>query len=50
MPNQKIDRMIIFLHQNNGKLASRKRKFYEELTDTEIARMEDAYHQIFNTK
>jgi len=31
MPDNKIDRMIIFLHQNTGKLASRKRKFFPEL-------------------
>ena len=48
MPDKKIDRMIIFLHQNNGKLASRKRKFYQELTDTEIGQMEEAYAKVFS--
>ena len=47
MPDNKIDRMILFLHQNNGKLASRKRKFYKELSDKEIERMEQAYNQVF---
>lgn len=47
MPNNKIDRMILLLHQNNGKLASRKRKSYKELSDTEIEKMEKAYSQVF---
>lgn len=39
--------MIIFLHQNKGKLASRKRKFYPELSETEIVQMEEAYAKVF---
>lgn len=50
MPNNKVDRMILFLHQNKGKLASRKQKFYKELTDNEIEQMEQAYTQIFEKK
>src|SRR5690606_33927690 len=40
MPDIKIDRMILFLHQNNGKLASRKREYYKELNNNEIEQME----------
>ena len=47
MPDKKIDRMILFLHQNKGKLASRKRNHYKELSDTEIIKMEQAYNKIF---
>lgn len=50
MPDNKIDRMILFLHQNNGKLSSRKRKLYEELSDNEIENMERVYSQIFEIK
>jgi len=50
MPDHKIDRMIVFLHQNKGKLANRKRKFYQELSDTEIEQMEQAYIQVFERK
>jgi len=50
MPNKKIDYMILFLHQNKGKLSSRKRKYYEELYDSEIEQMEKAYHQVFEKK
>ena len=47
MPKNKIDRMILFLHQNKGKLANRKRTHYEELNDHEIEQMEQAYSQVF---
>jgi hypothetical protein len=47
MPDKKIDRMILFLHQNKGKLASRKRNNYKELSDKEINKMEQAYNEIF---
>jgi len=47
MPDNKVDRMILFLHQNKGKLASRKRKYYKELSGHEIKKMEQAYSQIF---
>ena len=47
MPDNKVDHMILFLHQNKGKLASRKRKQYNELSDDEIEKMEQAYSQIF---
>ena len=50
MPDNKVDRMILFLHQNKGKLASRKRKFYKELSDNEIEQMEQAYTQVFERK
>jgi hypothetical protein len=50
MPDKKVDRMILFLHQNKGKLASKKRNFYNELSDNEIEKMEQAYIQIFESK
>ncbi|HNP19989.1 MAG TPA: Fic family protein [Fulvivirga sp.] len=50
MPDNKVDRMILFLHQNTGKLASRKRKLYKELSDIEIEQMEQAYDNVFNLK
>jgi hypothetical protein len=34
--------MILFLHQNKGKLASRKRDLYKELSDDEIEQMQQA--------
>jgi hypothetical protein len=50
MPDTKVDRMILFLHQNKGTLAIRKRKFFKELSDNEIEQMEMSYNQIFNNK
>lgn len=50
MPDNKVDRMILFLHQNKGKLARRKREFFIELSEYEIEQMEQAYTQVFNRK
>ncbi|MCB9233725.1 MAG: Fic family protein [Bacteroidia bacterium] len=47
MPDKKVDKMILFLHQNKGKLALRKRKFFEELDDSEVSGMELAYQNTF---
>jgi len=47
MPDKKIDRMILFLHQNNGKLSSRKHRFFKELSDNEIEQMEQVYDLVF---
>ncbi len=50
MPDNKIDRMILFLHQNKGELSNRKRKFYKELSENEIKQMEQAYTKVFERK
>jgi hypothetical protein len=49
MPDRNIDMMIKFLHQNKGELAARKRKYFEELTDDEIARIQSNFKEIFAT-
>ena len=48
MPKNKIDRMITFLHQNKGKLAQRKKRFFDELAENEIEKMESAYKEVFD--
>lgn len=48
MPSRNIDLMIKYLHQNRGELAARKRKFFPELTDDEIAKMQMAFKEIFD--
>jgi hypothetical protein len=48
MPDNRVDRMIMFLHQNKGKLASRKRDFFKELNNNEIGKMEQAYSLVFH--
>lgn len=50
MPDRKLDLMITLLHQNNGKLAKRRRKQFEELTDAEVERMEGLYLALFAMK
>lgn len=47
MPNKKMDRMIILLHQNNGKLSNRKRKLFKELKEAEINQLEQAYLKVY---
>lgn len=42
MPEKKANQFIKFVQQNNGVLSQRKRDFFPELTDEEIARMEKA--------
>jgi hypothetical protein len=49
MPDRNIDMMIKFLHQNKGELAARKRKYFEELTDDEIAGIQSNLKEIFAT-
>ena len=44
----KIDLLIKFLNQNQGKLSKNKReKHFEELKDDEIKMIESAFHDIF---
>ncbi len=48
LPNTKVDLLIKFLNQNNGKLSKNKRvKEFEELTDTEINTIEGFYATVF---
>jgi hypothetical protein len=50
MPDRKLDLMITLLHQNNGKLAKRRRKQFEELTEAEVSKMESLYIEVFDNK
>jgi Fic family protein len=47
MPDKEINRMLLFLHQNQGYFPKRRRKEFEKLTDDEIQQMQDAYRTIF---
>lgn len=49
LPDTKVDLLIKFLDQNNGKLSKKKReKEFEELTNEEVSEIEDAFQNIFN--
>lgn len=50
MPDRELDLLIKLLHQNQGVLSSRKRKIFEKLSDTEIAKMEEIFQGIFSKK
>jgi hypothetical protein len=48
LPDNKVDLLIKILIQNNGKLSKRKReKEFGELTDREIAQIEESFTEIF---
>lgn len=48
MPDKTSDLLFNFLHQNNGKLSSRKReKEFSALTDQEVKTFEDYYSETF---
>ena len=48
LPDTKVDLLIKFLNQNNGKLSKKKRqKEFDELTDKDISRIEEGFLQIF---
>ncbi|VAW23503.1 Filamentation induced by cAMP protein Fic [hydrothermal vent metagenome] len=48
LPDTKVDLLIKFLCQNNGKLSNRKRqKDFDELTEKEITIIEEHYSEIF---
>jgi len=49
LPDTKVDLLIKFLSQNNGKLSKKKRqKEFDELTDIEISSIEKNYQIIFS--
>lgn len=47
IPDRKLDLLLRFLHQNQGRLAKGKRSQFEELSDGEIARIETAFAEAF---
>ena len=48
MPDNTVDLLIKFLEQNNGKLSNRAReKEFLLLTDIEVAKIEEKYHDVF---
>ncbi len=48
LPNTRVDLLIKYLNQNNGKLSKRKRqKDFDELSEEEISAIEEHYAEIF---
>jgi len=48
LPYTKVDLLIKFMNQNNGKLSKSKRtQEFEELTEAEIGTIEDLYTAIY---
>jgi hypothetical protein len=48
MPDRLVQNLIMFIRQNDGKLAKRRReKEFAALTDDEVASIEGIYHYAF---
>lgn len=47
IPDNDINLMIVFLHQNRGVFPKRRREHFARLTDEEIARMQAEFREIF---
>lgn len=48
MPDRFAQNLILFIRQNGGKLATRRReKEFAALTDDEVTRIEEIYHEVF---
>ena len=48
LPDNKVDLLIKFLNQNRGKLSKKRRqKEFEELTDSDLLKIEEKYSKIF---
>ena len=47
LPDRKLDQIIKFLHQDNGRLSKAKRGYFVEITDDEIRRIEEQYQEAF---
>ena len=45
MPDKKADQFIMFVQQNNGVLPLSRRKLFSELSDEEVAGLENAVNQ-----
>lgn len=48
MPDKRINDMIIFIHQNKGIFPNRRKKYFPEITETEIHEIERIYQIIFS--
>ncbi len=46
MPDRKLDKLIMFFHQNRGVLSKNKRGLYPEIRDDEIVRLTRAYQEV----
>lgn len=47
MPNRRLDRLLQFLSQNQGRLARGRHQDFAELSDAELAAIEQAWRQAF---
>jgi Fic family protein len=48
MPDKRLSSIITYLHQNKGVFPNRRKKQFEEITETEFEKMENIYSEIFS--
>lgn len=48
MPDKRLSDVIMYLHQNKGVFPNRRKKQFEEITESEFEAIEDIYSEIFS--
>lgn len=48
MPDQRVNEIIVFLHQNKGIFPKRRKKNFPEIIEEEFSKIEDIYRVIFS--
>lgn len=48
MPDKRLSNVIMYLHQNKGIFPNRRKKQFEEITETEFEAMENIYSELFS--
>lgn len=49
MPDKMINQILMFLHQNKGILAKKRRDYFSKLTDREMEQIQEVYSQIYHS-
>jgi len=48
MPDKKLNDLIVFIHQNKGKFPKRRKKYFPEISQSELEGIEGVYAIVFN--
>lgn len=48
MPDNRLSEVVMYLHQNKGVFPNRRKKQFEEITETEFEAIERIYSEIFS--
>ena len=50
MPDRRMDKLLLFLNQNGGRLAKRKREIFAEISETELQQIEILFQEIVGAR